>query len=87
MSATSAAAGQTVTLTLTTVESLKASPTVSFTQPGRTAVTRTATARGSGRYRVSFTVATGAAGTGLFRIAGRDTAGGLNGTSRTLTIR
>lgn len=87
LSATSAAAGQTVTLTLTTVESLKASPTVSFTQPGRTAVTRTATALGSGRYRVSFTVATGAAGTGLFRIAGRDTAGGLNGTSRTLTIR
>ena len=76
LSATSVRAGQTLTVTSTSTEALRAAPTVSFTQPGRAAVTRTAISLGVGRYRVTFTVATGAAGTATIRIAGRDTAGG-----------
>jgi len=60
---------------------------VTFTQPGRTGVARTATSLGSGRYRVSFVVATGSAGTATIKVAGRDTAGGLNTSSRSLTIQ
>ena len=87
LSATSLRAGQTLTVTMTSTESLRSAPTVAFAQPGRTAVTRTAVALGSGRYRVSFTVAAGAAGTATIRIAGRDTAGGTNTSSRSVTIR
>lgn len=87
LSATSVGAGQTLTVTVTTTEPLRAAPVISFTQPGRSAVTRTATSLGSGRYRVSFTVATGAAGLATIRISGRDTAGGLNTSIRMVTIR
>jgi spore germination protein YaaH/flagellar hook assembly protein FlgD len=87
LSATSVQAGQTLTVTLTTTEALRAAPIVTFTQPGRAAVTRTATSLGSGRYRVSFTVAAGTAGAATIRIAGRDTAGGLNTSTRSVTIR
>jgi hypothetical protein len=86
-SATTLRAGQTLTLTLTTTEALKASPTVSLTQPGLTAVTRTATALGSGVYRVSFTIAAGGSGTAAIRITGRDTAGGLNVSLGSITIQ
>ena len=86
-SATALRAGQTLTLNLTTIESLRAAPSVAFTQPGRTTVTRTATALGSGRYRVSFTIAAGAAGTATFRITGRDMANGANVSLGSVTIR
>jgi spore germination protein YaaH/flagellar hook assembly protein FlgD len=86
-SSTALRAGQTLTLTLTATEALRASPTVSLTQPGRSAVTRTATSLGSGKYRVSFTIASGAAGTATIRISGRDTANGLNTSTATVTIR
>ena len=74
-------------VTLTTTEPLRAAPTVSFTQPGRAAVKRTATSLGSGRYRVSFTVGSGSAGIATIRITGRDTRGRLNATTRPVTIR
>jgi flagellar hook assembly protein FlgD len=80
-------AGQTLTLTLTTTESLRAAPAVAFTQTGRSAVTRTATSLGSGRYRVSFTIASGGVGPATYRISGRDTAGGLNVSTGTITVR
>ena len=87
LSATAVRAGQTLTVTVTTTEALRAAPVVTFTQPGRTAVARTATALGAGRYRVTFTIATGSAGTATIRITGRDTAGGLNTSVRSVTIR
>jgi hypothetical protein len=87
LSATTLRAGQTLTVTMTSTEPLRAAPIVSFTQPGRAAVKRTATSLSSGRYRVTFTVASGAAGIATIRIAGRDTAGGLNVTTRSVTIR
>ena len=87
LSAASVQAGQTLTVTITTTEALRAAPIVTLIQPGRAAVTRTAISLGSGRYRVSFVVAAGAAGAATIRIAGRDTAGGLNTSTRSVTIR
>jgi spore germination protein YaaH/flagellar hook assembly protein FlgD len=87
LSATTLRAGQILTIAVTTVEPLRAAPTVSFSQPGRSAVTRTATALGSGRYRVAFTVANGAAGTATIRIQARDSGGGLNVATRTVRIQ
>ena len=87
LSATSLRAGQRLTVTVKTTEPLRAAPVISFTQLGRTAVKRTAVSLGSGRYRVTFTVASGAAGIATIRVAGRDTGGGLNVTTRSVTIR
>jgi hypothetical protein len=87
LSATAVRAGQKLIVTLTTTEPLRAAPTVSFTQPGRAAVKRTATSLGSGRYRVTFSAGSGTAGIATVRIAGRDKAGGLNVTTRSVTIR
>ncbi|HUQ78237.1 MAG TPA: glycosyl hydrolase family 18 protein [Patescibacteria group bacterium] len=86
-SATALSAGQTLTLTLTSTEALRASPAVTVTQPGRSAVTRTATSLGSGKYRVTFTIAPGAAGTATIRVTGRDSANGLNWSTGAVTIR
>jgi spore germination protein YaaH/flagellar hook assembly protein FlgD len=87
VSATVLKAGQTLTLTLTSTEALRAAPTITFVQPGRAAVTKTATALGSGRYRVAFAIASGRAGAATIQIAGRDSAGGLNRSSSVVTIR
>jgi flagellar hook assembly protein FlgD len=87
LSATSVRAGQTLTVTVTTTEALRTAPTITFTQPGRATVSKVATALGSGRYRVTFAVATGAAGTATIKIAGRDVNGGLNVGSRSVTIQ
>ncbi|HEY7131181.1 MAG TPA: glycosyl hydrolase family 18 protein [Candidatus Limnocylindrales bacterium] len=80
-------AGRTLTITLTTVESLKGAPTVAFTQHGKGAVRKTATSLGGGRYRVSFVVAKGAPGTAWIVVSGRDVRGGLNTTSRQVAVR
>ncbi|HEY8631930.1 MAG TPA: glycosyl hydrolase family 18 protein, partial [Candidatus Limnocylindrales bacterium] len=79
--------GQTLTVTFATAEPLRANPTVSFTQNGRAAVTKTATSLGGGRYRVSFTVAPGGVGPALVRIRGRDTSGGTNAASAVVVVR
>ena len=81
------AAGQTLTVTVATTEALRTSPTIAFTQPGKAAVRKTAVSLGGGRYRASFVVAAGAAGTASIAISGRDTAGGLNTSSRTVAVR
>jgi flagellar hook assembly protein FlgD len=81
------AAGQTLTVTVATTEALRASPTIAFIQPGKAAVRKTAVSLGGGRYRASFVVAAGAAGTGSIVISARDTAGGLNTSSRTVAVR
>jgi hypothetical protein len=49
-------------------------------------VTKTATSLGRGTYRVSFAVAVGA-GPAIVRITGRDTLGGTNASSTTVTVR
>lgn len=87
LSATSLRAGQTLTVTFSTVEPLRYAPNVTFTQPSRAGVRKAATSLGSGRYRVTFVVASGSAGSATIGIAGRDTSGGVNTTTRTVTIR
>jgi hypothetical protein len=87
LSAASVKAGQTLTITMTSTEPLAAAPTVTFKQPGRAAVKRTATALGGGRYRVAFVVGKGSAGTAVVTISGRDSRGGTNTTSRPVAVR
>jgi len=87
LSATTVRAGRTLTVTFRTVEPLKYAPNVTFAQPGRAAVRKAATSLGGGRYRVSFVVASGPAGRATITIAGRDTSGGVNVSTRTVTIR
>jgi flagellar hook assembly protein FlgD len=79
-------AGQTLILTLTTAEPLVGAPSITFSQPGRVAVHRTATSLGGGRYRVAFVIGSGPSGTASFLIAGRDTGGGLNTTGGTVAV-
>ena len=81
------AAGQQLTVTVRATEALRAAPTISLIQPGHTAVRKAATSLGGGRYRVSFVVARGPSGTAWVVVAGRDTAGGLNTSSRSIGIR
>ena len=81
LSATSVRPGQTLTVTFASAEPLRAAPTVSFTQHGKLAVTKTAVRLSDGRYRVTFVVAAGGSGPAVIRIIGRDTAGGTNATS------
>ena len=78
-SATTLAAGQTLTVKFTTVEPLKTRPVVTFTQPGRAPVVKTATLVSTGRYTASFNAA-GAAGAATLRIAAKDSPDA--GTSR-----
>ena len=52
LSSASVKAGQTLTVTLIPTEAPSGAPSVTFKQPGRAAVRRTATALGGGRYRV-----------------------------------
>jgi hypothetical protein len=86
--ATSAfAPGQTLSLTFSSTEKLAALPTVTFTQPGRAEVQRTAVAVSGGRYRVTFVVAAGPAGSATLVIGARDASGGWNTTARTVAIQ
>jgi hypothetical protein len=85
-SATTLRAGQALTLTIRTVEPLAARPVVTFDQTGLAAVTKTATQVSTGLYRVSFTVAAGGSGPATVAIRARDSAGGTNRTSLTLSV-
>jgi hypothetical protein len=87
LSAASVRSGQTLTVNLIPTEAPSGAPVVTFKQPGRAAVRRTATALGGGRYRVSFVVAKGSAGTATVTISGRDSRGGTNTTSRPVAVR
>ncbi|HEX2755185.1 MAG TPA: glycosyl hydrolase family 18 protein [Candidatus Limnocylindrales bacterium] len=87
LSATSVSAGQTLIVTVTTTEGLRSAPVIAFSRPGRAVVTRTATALGSGQYRATFVVAAGTAGKATIRVTGRDSGGGLNTSTRSVTIR
>ena len=84
-SATRVKPGQTLKVAFTTLEPLSSRPTVVFKQPGRAAVTVTATKRSDGSYAASFKVRSGSAGTGSIRVSAKDAGGRLNRT--TVAIR
>jgi spore germination protein YaaH/flagellar hook assembly protein FlgD len=85
-SATTLRVGQTLTLTIRTVEPLASRPVVTFDQAGLAPVARTATLISTGLYRVSFTVGAGGSGMAAIGIRARDTAGGTNRTSLTVLV-
>ena len=79
--------GKRLVVSFSSVEGLSSRPVVSLDQTGRPPVTRFATLVGPGRYTASFTVAAGGNGPAIIRISGRDSAGGRNATSRTITVQ
>ncbi len=85
-SAATVKAGQTLTVTIRSVEPLAGRPVVRFAQPGRNAVTVTATKLASGAYRATFTIRTGPAGTATVKVTGKDTAGNPNSTTTTVAV-
>jgi spore germination protein YaaH/flagellar hook assembly protein FlgD len=84
-SATRLKPGQTLTVTVRTVEPLSGRPVVRFTQVGRPGVSVTAVKLPSGAYRASFTVRTGGSGTATIKVTGTDTGGRAN--SRSITVQ
>jgi hypothetical protein len=78
--------GQTLAITIRTVEPLASRPVVRFTQPGRSAVSVTATRLDNGTYRATFTVRTGGSGTATIKVTGTDTGGRSNSTTTTVRI-
>src|SRR4051794_36680659 len=78
-------AGQTLTVRFRSVEKLATRPRVTFTQPGRAAVTLTATRLADGSFRAAFRVRSGRRGAASIRILAKDVAGNANTT--TLPIR
>ena len=87
LSATTLVPGQRLTVTVTPVEPLASAPRTSLTQAGGTAVTKTGVLLASGRYRVTFTVAAGAAGAARILVLGRDRLGGTNRSYAAVTVR
>jgi spore germination protein YaaH/flagellar hook assembly protein FlgD len=86
LSATSVRAGQTLTMTIRSVEPLSMRPVVTFSQPGHSAVAKTATLDANGAFRVSFVVAAGGTGTATLAIRARDSAGGTNRASLAVSV-
>jgi flagellar hook assembly protein FlgD len=72
--------GRTLTVRFRSVEPLATKPRVSFTQPGRAAVTVTATRLADGSYRARFVVRSGASGPAFVRVGATDTRGSANVT-------
>jgi flagellar hook assembly protein FlgD len=81
------AAGETLTVRIRTAEPLAAPPSVTFTQSGRSGVTRTASHAAGSVYVATFTVAAGAPGPATISITGRDTGGHTNSQLTRLTVR
>ncbi len=71
-------AGQTLSVTFTSVEPLGGLPSVRFTQPGRSVVTVRATRLSSGAYRASFRVRSGPTGKASLQISAKDSGGRVN---------
>ena len=85
-SGTTARPGQTLRIAFTTIETLRSKPVVTFKQPGRAAVSVTATRRPDGSYLASFKVRTGSRGAGSVVISAVDTAGASNRTSIAIRV-
>ncbi len=86
LSAATVRAGATLVVTFSSVEPLSSRPTVTFTQPGRSGVTVTATRLADGTWRASFAVRTGAAGAASVRISALDSAGHRNTLTLSLAV-
>ena len=84
-SATRVKAGQTLRVTFTALEPLGSKPTVSFSQPGRSAVTVRATRRADGTYQASFTVRRGRGAASLL-ISAKDSGGRTNRSSLSIRV-
>ena len=78
--------GATLTIRFRSIEVLSTRPVVSFTQPGKATIARAATRLADGSYRVTFTVASGPAGTATLRVSARDSRGGTNVTTRRIAV-
>jgi flagellar hook assembly protein FlgD len=85
-SATNVTPGKTLTVRFVSMEPLTSRPTVTFTQPGRSAVKVAATRLADGSYRATITVGTGPAGAGSVIVAATDAEGGTNSTTVAITI-
>src|SRR4029077_16584034 len=85
-SATTVKPGQTLRIAFTTIETLRSKPVVSFKQPGRAAVSVTATRRPDGSYLASFRVRSGSRGAGSVLISATDSAGASNRTSIAIRV-
>ncbi|HEX5828469.1 MAG TPA: FlgD immunoglobulin-like domain containing protein, partial [Candidatus Limnocylindrales bacterium] len=77
---TTVKAGQRLVVRFRSVERLSTTPRVSFTQPGRSAVTVKATRLADGSFRATFTVRTGNTGAGSVRVSATDAGGAVNAT-------
>src|SRR5206468_1370946 len=86
-SATTVRAGQTLTVTLTSIEPLKTRPAVTFTQHGLAALTKTVVLLADGRYRVSFTDRAGGSGAATIVIKATDSRGGTNRSATAVTVQ
>lgn len=85
-SASSLQAGHTLTLTIRSVEPLTSLPVVTFTQAGKSGVTRTASLVSARLYRVSFTIVSGGPGRATIAIRARDTLGHTNTGSASVAV-
>ncbi len=85
-SATTVAPGKSLTVRFVSVEALTSRPTVTFKQPGRSAVRIAATRISDGSYKATFTVKTGPAGSASVKVAATDTEGGANSTTIAITV-
>ncbi len=85
-SATTVKPGQTLTVRFTSIEPLGTKPVVTFTQPGRTGVTVTATKLADGSYKATFSVKSGAVGSGRVKVSAKDADGRTNSTSIAIKV-
>ncbi len=86
-SSTAPAPGSRLTLVIASAESLKGSPTVTLSQPGRAARTVSARRQADGRYRAELALAPGVTGTAVVTVKGTDVTGKPNVATLKLTVR
>jgi hypothetical protein len=77
---TSVKAGQRLGVRFRSTEKLSTAPRVTFVQPGRTAVTVTATKLADGSWKATFSVRSGGSGSGSIKVTAKDSAGRVNST-------
>jgi hypothetical protein len=80
-------AGQTLGVRFRSTEKLSSAPRVTFSQPGRTGVTVTATKLSDGWWKASFSVRSGSAGAGSIKVTAKDSGGGANTTWVPIRVR
>jgi spore germination protein YaaH/flagellar hook assembly protein FlgD len=85
-STTEIGAGETLSVLVGSVEPLKAAPSITFAQAGLEGQTVVGSRQSDGRWKATFTVAAGGAGTAILTVAGTDSAGGTNVGSAEVTV-